>query len=74
MTPYKNLSGDSGVVAYEMGRDSITVEFRNSRRYVYDYGIPGRAHVEQMKALAVFGRGLSSYIAQEIKGKYARMQ
>ncbi len=28
MERYRNLGGDSGVVAYELGGNSITVEFR----------------------------------------------
>jgi hypothetical protein len=65
MTPYRNLAGNSGVSAFEIRDDSIEVRFANGITYLYDYGTPGRAHVEQMKRHARAGRGLSSYISQE---------
>jgi hypothetical protein len=71
MTRYKNLSGDSGVVGYDLGPDSITVHFRNGAAYLYNHAIPGPLHVEHMKSLAIAGRGLSSYISQVVKTRYA---
>ena len=35
MEPYKNLSGNSGVVAYETGPDFIKVQFSDGGVYVY---------------------------------------
>ncbi len=74
MTPYRNLNGDSNVVAYEANEDSIHVIFKNGtcRNYLYNVVRPGRAVVEQMKALAVQGRGLNSYISSVVKDNYTR--
>jgi hypothetical protein len=72
MKRYRNLSGVSGVVAYEALDDEITVKFRNGDFYLYNHAEPGWQEVEDMKRLAVAGRGLSTYIAQRVKGRYAR--
>lgn len=71
MKVYKNLGGDSGVVAYEIGVDWIKVQFRDNGVYTYTYQIPGKADVEQMKKLALEGIGLNSYISRVVKKRYA---
>jgi hypothetical protein len=72
MKRYRNLSGDSGVVAYQVLNDGITVKFRSGDFYLYDYATTGRQEVEDMKRLAVAGRGLSTYISRDLKGPYGR--
>jgi hypothetical protein len=42
MERYKNLGGDSGVVAYEIGADSIKVGFSDGSLYLYTYGSAGQ--------------------------------
>ena len=75
MTPYKNLNGDSGVVEYESGPDFIKVRFRYSPKiYVYDDSSPGRVHVDELKRLAAAGRGLATYISQNVKTRYSRTE
>jgi len=71
MERYKNLNGDSGVVAYALGRDYIEVRFRDGPVYTYTYEQPGREDVERMKILAKAGRGLSTYISTVVKDRYA---
>lgn len=72
MKTYKNLSGNSGVVAYEVGKTFIKLKFEGeSGVYIYDYKRPGRQVVEQMKALALKGEGLSTYISQEVGANYS---
>ena len=71
MTPYENLSGNSGVVAYEIRDDSIVVEFRAGGKYLYDNGTPGPAEVEEMKRLAKLGRGLATFINQKVRKRFA---
>ena len=64
MKTYKNLSGNSSVVAYEIGEDSITVWYEDSPkafRYSYE-GRAGKTHVDNMIRLAEAGDGLSTYI------------
>ena len=75
MTPYGNLRGDSGVVAYESGDNFIKVQFRQAPEiYVYDSAKPGSAHVYQTQRLAAAGRGLSTYISQDVKKNYSRIE
>jgi hypothetical protein len=69
---YWNLSGDSGVTAYEIGGDYILIEFRTGRVYRYSHAMAGQNHVEHMKELAVAGRGLSTYISQHVRDHYDR--
>lgn len=71
MERYKNLSGDSGVVAYTIGDDYIKLKFRGNGTYTYDHRVPGREHVEAMKRLAKAGRGLSTYVSLHVKARYA---
>ena len=75
MTPYGNLSGDSGVAAYEIGDDLIKVQFRYSPKYyIYDSAKPGSSHVQQMQRFAIAGRGLSTYISQHVKKNYSGVE
>ena len=67
MERYRNLSGESGVVAFEAGTDFIRVRFAGGEIYRYDRTRPGARHLAQMKRLAQAGRGLSSYIAQQLR-------
>jgi hypothetical protein len=70
MTTYKNLSGNSGIKAYEIAADNIIVQFNSGDKYVYSYTVPGRDAVEAMKILATKGIGLSTYISKVIRGRY----
>ena len=72
MQVYANRGGDSGVVAFEIAADSITVQFRDGWKYVYDNSIPGPAVVTQMKAYAQAGQGLNSYISRVVKKSFSR--
>jgi hypothetical protein len=74
MERYKNLSGDSGVVAYEIGPDFIKVRFSDGAVYVYDYASAGRHNIEQMKQLAGKGRGLSSFISTTVRQAFVRKE
>lgn len=71
MTPYKNLSGDSGVVAYEIRSSAIHVQFKRGPIYVYNDVVPGHDHVEEMKRLALKGEGLSTYISKHVRKQFA---
>lgn len=71
MTPYKNLSGESGVTAYDIGPDFIEVRFASGTTYRYDVDSAGAANVERMKTLARAGRGLSTFIAVHVRDAYA---
>lgn len=72
MQRYANRSGESGVVAYQIGKDSITVEFSGGARYLYTAESAGAATIESMRKLAAEGRGLSTFISQHVHDRYAR--
>lgn len=74
MEVYKNVSGSSSVVGYELSDDAIHVVFASGRHrnYLYSHRVPGRSVVDRMKQLAVQGYGLNSYISTVVKGNYDR--
>ena len=75
MEIYKNKSGDAGVKTFETGPDFIKVRFRDSSKiYKYSYTSPGKEHVEHMKILARQGAGLTTYISQNVKSKFEKVE
>lgn len=72
MEKYRNKGGNSGVLAFEIGSDSISVQFKGTTKtYKYSYsGKAGRSHVDAMKSLARNGSGLNRYIDQYVKNKF----
>jgi hypothetical protein len=72
MQPYKNLSGTSGVVAFEAGESHIDIEFQDGHRYRYDYAKTGKNEVEIMKSLALTGKGLATFINQSVRERFAQ--
>ncbi len=71
MQPYRNRSGDSGVLAFELGDDWIGVRFRSGKTYRYTAATPGADHVAEMKRRAFAGQGLATYINQVVGDRYA---
>lgn len=71
MQRYANKGGDSGVVAYAITADSITVQFKDGWNYVYNSIRPGVSVVTQMKTFAESGQGLNSYISRVVKKNFA---
>ncbi|MDV6168771.1 hypothetical protein R1T16_10065 [Flavobacterium sp. DG1-102-2] len=70
MEHYKNISGNSGVTAYEIKDESVRVQFGHDSVYLYTYASAGKRNIEKMKKLAVEGAGLSTYISRHVKDKY----
>ena len=71
MKRYANLAGNSPITAYEITDDSITIEFNLAHTYLYTYNSAGKKNIEQMKNLAMAGRGLSTFISKVVKERYA---
>lgn len=72
MKTYKNLSGESGVLTYETGKTFIKIKFAGDTRvYTYNYQRPGKALVEEMKNLALKGRGLSEFVLEKVGANFA---
>jgi hypothetical protein len=70
MERYKNLGGNSGVAAYEIDSNSITVQFVTGSVYLYTYKSTGSENIEEMKLLAISGQGLNSFISKYVKKSY----
>lgn len=74
MQRYRNLSGDSGVTAYEIRRHAIVVEFVNGSAYLYTDASAGVARLAAMRRLAEAGQGLSTFISQAQPGYAKRLR
>ncbi|ROU00825.1 hypothetical protein EB809_06075 [Marinobacter sp. R17] len=72
MEHYKNLGGDSNVVAYEIEAGEITVQFGDGSIYLYTNQSAGAASIKEMHRLAKVGQGLNSYIGRVVKKGYAK--
>jgi len=72
MRPYGNSGRESGVRSYETSGRSIVIEFRDGEKYLYNYDMPGKPDVEEMKRLAETGAGLATYINKYVRGRYAK--
>lgn len=70
MHPYKNANRDTGVVAYEIGKDNISIKFRDGSVYLYSVDSAGAEAIKQMKTLAKKGTGLTTYINQHVREHY----
>jgi len=66
MQIYRDWDNDSGILAYEIGADHITVQFKKGRSRFYKYTCDGggNAHISEMKRLAQLGDGLNEYIVK----------
>jgi hypothetical protein len=70
MERYRNLDGDAGVAAYEIGRDYIRVRFVEGAVYRYTVASAGLQAIEEMKALARAGKGLTTFISRHVHDAY----
>ena len=70
MVPYKNSAGNSGVMAYAIGDDSISIQFVDGTIYVYTNKSAGVGNIKHMKELAKAGKGLSTFISTTVKDRY----
>lgn len=71
MKPYKNLSGNSGIKAYELLNDGLKIQFVDGSVYLYNIAFNGENAIKIMKALAKKGIGLTTYINREIRENFA---
>lgn len=72
MHKYPNLSGNSCITDYQIGDNYIIVFLNKGSAYAYTYSTAGVTHVETMKSHALLGRGLCTYIKENLKPKHAR--
>ena len=71
MHRYKTADKNTGVIAYETGADSISIKFRDGSVYLYTSASTGANAIAAMKQLAAKGEGLTTYINQHVREKYA---
>lgn len=67
---YRNLSGGSGVAAYQIGPGAIAVRFTDGVTYVYTDRTAGAARIREMQRLAEAGQGLNGFISRVVKDRY----
>lgn len=67
---YKNRIA-SGVDAFSIGQNQITIYFKNDTVYLYSDRKPGKKDVKQMIELAQKGQGLNTYINKFVKDRYS---
>lgn len=71
MKEYKSIYGNSGISAYKYTKDGITIRFTDGSIYLYTYESTGLKSIEIMRELAKKGVGLTTYINQQVRDKYA---
>ncbi len=69
MKKYKG-SGNAGVSAYNIIDEGIILKFKDGSAYLYDYIKPGKEDVENMKILAIAGKGLTTYVNKHVRDNY----
>ena len=70
MIKYKNLSQESGILNYAILTDGIRVQWVGGDIYYYSNDSTGEEHIVEMKRLAEKGRGLATYISQNVRDNY----
>ena len=73
MKRYGNRHGNSGIAAYEEGPDFIRIRFTSGSVYLYTYESAYEEDIEEMKALAREGEGLTRFI-NEVQPGYAKRE
>lgn len=66
MKHYLNTDGDSGILAYECGRDWIDIRWADGI-YRYTAQKVGLTNVREMKRLAATGHDLNTFINQHAR-------
>ncbi|NNN04354.1 MAG: hypothetical protein HKL90_00490 [Elusimicrobia bacterium] len=69
---YKNLSGSSTVLKYEIKKDGLTIRFADHTVYRYTNQSAGPENIRKMKTLANAGKGLGTFITANLKDRFLR--
>lgn len=72
MERYRDLNRDSGIHTFEIGSDFMVIEFKGGSTYLYTYQTASRGNIEQMKTLAIGGKGLGTFINKYVREKYTK--
>ena len=71
MEIYKDLGGNSSILAYEIRSNSIWIKFKDGSNYLYTYESAGMVKVRMMQFLAGAGIGLNAFIKRYASCDYA---
>ena len=74
MTPYRNTNGNSGITHYAIGDAHIDIQFQNGGIYRYEETNIGRLNFLNMKAAAIIGNGLNSFINHFVRNRAIRIR
>jgi len=67
---YLSANKNTGVIAYDILPDGISIKFRDGSVYLYTIQSTGKTHIAQMQHLAKKGEGLTTYINQHVRENY----
>ena len=68
MQNYSNQTGQSNITHFKIEADKIIIKFKKwDEPIVYTYESEGTEHIENLKSLALSGKGLSRYIQKYFK-------
>ena len=74
MRPYGDNNGTSGITAFAIDPDDdfIEIQYTSGGTYTYKRENVGEVNFAVMKALAISGNGLNSYINEHVRGRGIR--
>ncbi|MDC7808157.1 hypothetical protein PQS31_15180 [Luteimonas sp BLCC-B24] len=70
LQPYTNQHGDSGVTAWAIAGNTLSVEFAHGAVYVYTADVLGASVFETLCRSARAGRGLATAISRDVGARY----
>lgn len=74
MQRYSGADRDSGIDAFEAGANFMRVRFIHGGTYLYTYRSAGKRHIDNMKVLARVGKGLNTYINDNVRESFERKE
>ena len=74
MRPYGDYNGISGITGFAIDPDDnyMEIEYASGGVYTYSKANVGEVNFAVMKALAISGSGLNSYINKNVRGRGVR--
>ncbi|MDO8331894.1 MAG: hypothetical protein Q7T36_15625 [Fluviicoccus sp.] len=69
MQTYKN--GKTAILAFKITEESITIQYKDGRFYLYTRESLGHEKLSEMKKLALSGEGLGNFVSNKAARNYA---
>ncbi len=70
MQCYQSSNTNTGIIAYDIRPDGISIKFKDGSVYLYTIESTGKKHIAHMEKLAQKGEGLTTYINQYVRENY----